>query len=264
LVKAVRNILRCIGSKTRIAKKIIKMFPEHSVYVEPFGGTAAVLLNKPPCRLEVYNDINEHVYTFFKVLREKPEELIKRLEFMPFSRKLFEELKIKFRNQDFEDETEHAAVFFYLTNNSILGRMNSLRVLKKSSSGNPAKQFKNKIKEIKKVSERLRDVVIENLDYSEVIRKYDSAETLFYCDPPYLVEGGYYGKFTLADHYYLARLLSSIKGYAVVSAYPSEFLTKLYPRSEWRYYYLPAKKQNKAPSVELILTNYDPSGRCKR
>src|SRR5690606_16389589 len=64
----------------------IPHFPPHHTYVEPFGGAANVLLNKPPSPVEVYNDIDSNLVTIFRVLRDHPDELRRALELTPYSR----------------------------------------------------------------------------------------------------------------------------------------------------------------------------------
>ncbi|HFC10149.1 MAG TPA: DNA adenine methylase, partial [Chloroflexi bacterium] len=79
-------ILRYHGAKWKIAPWIIQHFPPHTTYVEVFGGSAGVLLRKPPAPIEVYNDLDGEVVNFFRVLRERPEELARAVEFTPYAR----------------------------------------------------------------------------------------------------------------------------------------------------------------------------------
>lgn len=76
------------GGKAKISSWVISFFPGHKIYVESFGGAAGVLLNKEPSPLEVYNDLNSNLVTFFRVLRdkEKAAELIRRLRLTPYAR----------------------------------------------------------------------------------------------------------------------------------------------------------------------------------
>jgi len=89
VTKITRPALRYHGGKWKIAKWIIEHFPEHVCYCEPFGGGASVLLRKAPSRIEVYNDINTLVVNFFRVLRERPAELMAAIELTPYSREEF-------------------------------------------------------------------------------------------------------------------------------------------------------------------------------
>lgn len=60
----------CIGGKSRLANKIIELFPRHRHYVEVFGGSGAILFSKPRSKIETYNDINGELVNFFRVLRD--------------------------------------------------------------------------------------------------------------------------------------------------------------------------------------------------
>lgn len=82
-----RALARYLGGKNRIAPWIISFFPPHKIYVEPFGGSAAVLLNKQPAWMEVYNDLYDRIVNFFEVLRdpEKSERLASLLELTPYA-----------------------------------------------------------------------------------------------------------------------------------------------------------------------------------
>lgn len=75
----IKTILKYPGAKNRIADWIVSFIPEHKVYLEPFFGGGAVFFHKQKSRIETINDLDNNVYTFFKVLRDKPEELIWRL-----------------------------------------------------------------------------------------------------------------------------------------------------------------------------------------
>src|SRR4030067_3484497 len=97
-----RPALRYHGGKFRLAPWNLSHFPTHNHYVEVFGGGASVLLCKPPSEIETYNDIDHAVVTFFRVLRERPDALIRVLELTPWSR---EELRLSRRPAEDEMET---------------------------------------------------------------------------------------------------------------------------------------------------------------
>ena len=92
-------VLKYYGSKFRLANWIISFFPPHRHYVEPFGGGAAVLLVKPPSKLETFNDLNSEIVNFFRVLRTRPKELIRQINLTPWARAEFhtclEEIEVK-------------------------------------------------------------------------------------------------------------------------------------------------------------------------
>ena len=81
-----RAALRYFGGKARLATWIVDHLPPHVCYVEPFGGAASVLLRKPPAPYEVYNDLDGEVVGFFRVLRERPHDLVEAIRNTPFAR----------------------------------------------------------------------------------------------------------------------------------------------------------------------------------
>ncbi len=88
-MKITNPVLRYYGSKFTLANWIISFFPDHRHYVEPFGGAANVLLVKDPSKLETYNDLNDSIVNFFKVLRNQPKQLIRLLQLTPWARTEF-------------------------------------------------------------------------------------------------------------------------------------------------------------------------------
>lgn len=85
------ELLRYLGSKHKLAPWIVSFFPEHKFYTESFGATGAVLLNKKPAFLEVYNDMYDRIVNFFSVLRdnEKSERLARMLELTPYAQETY-------------------------------------------------------------------------------------------------------------------------------------------------------------------------------
>ena len=123
---------------------------------------------------------------------------------------------------------------------------------------------RNAVDSLKAIAERLRNVCIENLPYAEVIRRYDSKDTLFYCDPPYLNTEHYYGDtFTQNDHRPLFELLHGIKGYAIVTHYQNSLYDDLY-KGWHRYEYCSFKGSHKSEgtskpkTVEVLYCNFEP------
>lgn len=85
-----RPILRYHGGKFILAPWIISHFPAHRVYVEPFGGAGSVLLRKPRCYAEIYNDLDGEVVNLFRVVRDRGPELKRLLALTPFAREEYQ------------------------------------------------------------------------------------------------------------------------------------------------------------------------------
>jgi DNA adenine methylase len=235
---SLRPALRYYGGKWRIAKWIIGHFPDHTCYVEPFGGAMSVLLSKPPSEIQVYNDIDRDLVTFFKVLREHPNDLVRAIQLTPFSR-----AELKISNQPCEDELERARRVYVWSMQGISGTRSSWttgwRFQRNPRNGRQNIEVWRDVGHLEKIAERLLSVNIECDDAMKVIRRYDTPDTLFYCDPPYpsqtrskWSDNGYLHEMMDEQHTQLAELLSQIKGMAAVSTYPNEMYDRLY--SNWQ------------------------------
>lgn len=227
-----RSIITYYGGKGHSWRQIVPHFPEHTTYVEPFGGSAAVLLNKEPSPVEVYNDINGEVVTLFRVLRDRPEELHRALALTPYSR---EEYVRSLEIPDDLDDVERARRIVVKYRMSFGGKGSTASAgrwgynVSHSSRGMASRvsSWLSAIDEIvPAVAERFRRVQIEGLCFTDVIPRYDTPETLFYCDPPYMLstrgdDKCYGDEMTDEQHKELADLLNSVKGMVVLSGYAS-------------------------------------------
>lgn len=189
------------GSKTTYAGWIIDHIPEHTQYIEPFGGAASVLVAKPRSELEVYNDLNGDCVEFFRAVRDRPDELKHWVENTPYSRQLFNEYVDSY--PDWPDDTvEYAGRFLFVQTSAFGGKgvcenSPSYRIIKaKSYRGNQADVPENnwdvKPKHISRLSKRLSGVNIDKMDYADLVAKYDHEDAFFYFDPPYVDVGDDY------------------------------------------------------------------------
>jgi DNA adenine methylase len=227
-----RSIITYYGGKSYSWRRIVPHFPSHHTYVEPFGGAAYVLLNKPPSAVEVYNDIDNNVVTIFRVLRDYPDELRRALELTPYSR---EEYVRCLGPLDGLDDVEKARRLIVRYRQTFGGTGQTATPgqwsysITESSRGmaNAVSNWLSAIdKALPSVVERFRRVQIENLPWQEIVRRYDTPETLFYCDPPYMPStrnshGQYAYEMTVEEHRELAEVLNSVKGHVVLSGYAS-------------------------------------------
>lgn len=227
-----RSPLIWFGGKSKYAQHIISRFPSHRKYVEPFGGAAHVISQKPRVTHEVYNDIDGSVVNFLMVSISEPERLREVCEALPYSRSIFEKWK---REPMPHDSFEWAVRWFYM-NRSAIGNGNAKQVPQTGwrhstvSGQNPANGYVSACKLIPSFAERMKGVMIEQSDFRSIIEKNDDSETLFYVDPPYVGrEKHYAGNFSEQDHRDLARLLHGIRGKAVVSYYDDPLINELYP-----------------------------------
>lgn len=221
-----RPILRWHGGKWRIAPWVISHFPPHKVYVEPFGGAASVLLQKPRALSEIYNDLDRDLVRMFRVIREEPAELARAIALSPFARDEYRELY-----EPVDDDLEATRRFIV---RSFMG-MNSKGALTKSgfdARTNPD-GFTSRLRamvdlpeQIVLVAGRFLHVVIENTDAAKLVERYDRDDALIYLDPPYVSEtrsGKYYNhEMTDAAHTALLASIDASRAMVIISGYPSE------------------------------------------
>ena len=227
-----RSIITYYGGKGYSWRRIIPHFPPHRTYAEPFGGAANVLLNKPPSAVEVYNDIDSNVVTIFRALRDSPDELRRALELTPYSREEYVRCLGPLDGLDDVETYEgwklrYRQVFGGLGQTATPGRWSySVAKSSRGMAGEVSKWLSTIDAVLPAVVERFRRVQIENLPWQEIIRRYDTPETLFYCDPPYMLStrnshGEYAYEMTLEEHRELAEVLNGVKGHVVLSGYAS-------------------------------------------
>ncbi len=207
------------GGKSRLASWILDYVPEHTCFVEVFGGAAGILVNKDPdaSKVEVYNDRDGDLVHFFETLRESPGELTEWLADVPFSREVFDEWgDLYYRGYRPNDDVERAGRFFYLRYTNWGAGYSSKNGFATATQSSKAATFSNKTERLREFADRFDDVVIEHLDWSEAIEKYDREYTVFYADPPYVETSEYYPHSDI-DHEALLQELHDVDGYSLLS-----------------------------------------------
>jgi DNA adenine methylase len=236
-----RPVLRYHGGKWRLAPWIIRHFPPHRTYVEPFGGAGSVLMRKPRSYSEVYNDQWGDVVNVFRVLRDEASaaRLAALLHLTPFARAEFE---APWPEEVDQVERARRTIFRSLAgfgSASTNGKYSTgFRSNSNRSHTTPAHDWANYPAHVPAFTERFRGVVIEQRPALRVIEQHDGPEVLIYCDPPYplstrnVARGNarYACEMTDSDHRELAARLHQVEGMVVISGYPCELYDReLYP-----------------------------------
>lgn len=230
-------VIRYHGGKFRLAPWVIKHFPPHQVYVEPFGGAAGVLMQKPRSHGEVYNDLDGDIVNLFRVLQNatQRDSLAELLVLTPYARDEFE-LAWIFT----EDPVERARrtvmrAQMGFGSAGATKATSGLRVDPYRKYGTAPQLWARFPDNLAAFGQRLQGVLIENRPALEVIRQHDSASALHYVDPPYMhstrVHGAHKGRYyrhemSDADHVELLETLKSLDGMVIVSGYPCELYDK--------------------------------------
>jgi DNA adenine methylase len=216
---AVRPVAPYRGGKKLLAKRLcaaIDAVP-HELYAEPFFGMGGVFLRRrQPARIEIINDANRDVATFFRVLQRHYVAFLEMMRWQLTTRAEFERLCAT-RPETLTD-LERAARFLYLQRTAFGGKVAGQN-FGMSRSGPARFNVTRLVPMLEEVHERLAGVVIECLTFDAFIRQYDRAGALFYCDPPYWGCETDYGKglFAREDFERLAELLAGIKGRFILS-----------------------------------------------
>jgi DNA adenine methylase len=205
---------------------LLSLLPPHDTYVEVFGGAGSLLFSKPAAAVEVYNDLDSALVTFFRVLRNPRQAARLRtlLDLTPYSR---EELAACRAWDTATSPTERARRWFICLQQSFAGRVDAGAGWRftKLPSHNPAQSYRGSIARLPAFTARLAHVLVEHQDFARVLRLYDTPATLFYCDPPYLPETrashGYPCDMTLEDHTRLLDLVRGLRGMVMLSGYRS-------------------------------------------
>ena len=253
------SVITTIGGKRYLRDEILQYIPQHDCYIELFGGAAWVLLAKEPVRLEVYNDLDSELFNFFKVLKERTDEFVMMVELLPYSREFFEYM----RDSEPEDEFDRAIRFYYLNRTCFGGKRSSQSFGVMGADRPPA--F-HRYEKIMPMVRRLRDVIIENLDFRECFEKYSKNENTFiYVDAPYYGSESAYGvSFTEQDHIDLFKVLKDYSGKWLASYNDCEFIRELYKdfciiNTETVQYECVKKTvdNNRKERKEVLIANYD-------
>lgn len=252
-----RSALRYYGGKWRLAPWILQHFPPHVCYVESFAGGASVLLRKDPARFEVLNDIDGDVVNFFRVLRERADELVRVIELTPYSR-----LELEQAYQPTDQDLERARRLYVrsLMARGVPGtsrRTTGWRYQMRRNGSKSVVACWSTLDHLYDVAARLKMVQIECDDALDVIRRFDTPDTLHYVDPPYVLStrnnhwDKVYTREMLDDeHRALAELLHQVEGMVILSGYPSPLYAELY--GDWQTAECIARTDSSSTAVERI------------
>ena len=231
-----------------MVNKLLPLIPKHHTYVEVFGGAANLLLAKEPSPVEVYNDIDSGLVNFFRVIRDKDKfkRFYEQVVLIPYSREEYYCCRETWRDE--EDDILRAVKWFVAARQNFSGQYGgswgynvsrSRRGMSGTVSG-----YLGAIETLPDIANRFLRVQIEHNDFRKIIAAYDTEETFFYLDPPYVLETrknkAYEHEMSLKDHEDLVDLLLHIKGKAMLSGYEHDVYLPL-ERAGWTKFLFKSK-----------------------
>lgn len=253
--REIKPILKYPGSKWRIAQWIISQFPEHTMYLEPYCGSAAVFLQKEPVEHEILNDINGDIVNLFRVLRQNAPALAEQINLTPWAR---EEYELAYETTD--DAIEQARRFLvrcWQAHGVRINHRTGWRNIGPKGNAQTTLVWDRLPERLMAVALRLKKAEIENTPALDLIRKYNSPEWLIYADPPYVLDtrnGTYYShEMSLEDHQELLAVLLQHRGPVVLSGYAHPLYDDTL--ADWHRVTMPALAEHGKQAQEVLWLN---------
>lgn len=249
------------GGKQTMLKDILPLIPEHSIYTEAYAGGASVLFAKPPCKVEVINDLNSELINFYRICQFQPEALKKEIQTSLHARELHEHALHIYRHPIFFNPIQRAWAVWYSLKCSfsaqIGGGFSYDRLGKKSAAVQSAVNNFNDA-----IIERIKQITIEQSEAKKVIRIYDTPETFHFIDPPYVDcnQGHYSGMFNHQSLVELLGLCTTLQGKFMLTMYPNEVIKSYAEKNKWTIHEVnrtvTAAKNKNRKQVEWMVCNY--------
>ena len=268
----VKQLFAYYGGKQAVAGRLVPMIPEHELYVELFAGGLAVFFKKTNAKLNVVNDLNSLISNLYSVLSastEVFEEFVHRVKWRVQSKDIYkyhEKWYKDFTKYSRENESwfnipniEAAVNYYYYIQNSFNQQINT-GLSDKTSNWNT-----NLVERLWEIRRKFDKVIVENLTYEKVVKKYHERENSFwFVDPPYVVTGTvpyYQFNFTDEDHKKLHFEMNKIHnagGKVMITYDKVRLIEDLYCEDHWQQ--IPFKMKyssNNKDVVELVIVNYE-------
>lgn len=254
-MKTALPIVPWIGGKRLLAKHILPLLPDHTCYVEPFCGAAALFFLKKPSKVEVINDINGDLMNLYRVVKHHPDEFLRQFEWSLVSREEYDHLK--YMPSETLTDIQRAARFYYLQRQAF-GGGGADYTFGVGTMNPPGLNLLRIREDLSRANKRLIRTCIEQLGWGQCIERYDRPYTLFYCDPPYWGTKGYGVDFPMSEYLRMAEMAKSIKGKMVISVNDipemREVFAGLVMQSLAHQYSVSGGKRT--PARELIIRNF--------
>lgn len=236
------SLIRWAGGKGKQLNDLLPLIPDGKIYVEPCGGGASVLLNRQRSPVEVYNDLDGALINLFQVVRDDEtfDEFQRLLDYSPYSRSEFESC-LTF--EGLADPVKRAVAFYTVINQSISGK----RLARKGDwargrGDNLAERWFQRQEKLGVIHDRIRHVQIESRDALDILVEWDTDGTVFYIDPPYVLDTRKQKKYYAVEpgdewHEQMVDVILECKGMVVLSGYDHPIYERLNERGWWNDQY---------------------------
>ena len=202
------------GGKRRLAHRILPLFRDHTCYVEPFAGGAAMFFLKQPSEVEVLNDINGELVNLYRVVKHHLDEFVRQFRWGLVSRQEF--LAARDIDPAQLTDVQRAARFFYLQKLAFGGKVSG-QTFGTAATAPPRLNLLRIEEDLSAAHLRLARTTIEHLPWFECAQRYDRPGTLCYMDPPYWGTAGYGVEFGMDEYVRMAEFARCCRGQVVVS-----------------------------------------------
>lgn len=252
-------MVQWMGGKRRLAPHILPLFPEHTCYVEPFCGAAALFFLKQQVKVEVLNDVNGDLVTLYRVVQHHLEEFVRHFKWALASREIYK-WHLATPPETLTD-IQRAARFFYLQKLGFGGKVTG-QTFGTATTSRPGLNLLRMEEQLSAVHLRLHQVFIERLAWSACVERYDRPHSLVYMDPPYWGTADYGVDFGLEQYDLMAQMMGSMKGKAVVSVNDIPEMRQAFKGHHIKRvnisYTVGASGRGREPKGELIISNFKP------
>ena len=253
------------GGKQRLSKFIVSLLPEHRIYCEPFFGGGAVFFAKPKSYLEVINDSNDRLMTFYRIVQNDFKALQAKVVHTLYSERDYLHAREIYYNRVNNPVTDVDVAWSvwvlanFSQNATFHGGWKWDNGGSGSHSGVCARNKRLSFNE--ELRERLSDVQISSRDALKCIDNRDTPQTVFYLDPPYFnANQKHYSGYTSSDFQVLLERLETLKGKFILSNYKSELIDDYISKNSWRSVELDLTcsipRRGHVRKTELIITNF--------
>lgn len=250
------------GGKQTMLPHILPLVPEHKIYTESFAGGAALYWAKEPAPLEVLNDVNSNLITFYKVVKHRFNELEVKVRDTLHSRETFDYASIVYNYPQFFEPVERAWALWVMSKMGFASKLDGAFGYDKTSNSIAKKLLGSKELFADELSKRIENTQIECTNALRIIESRDTSETFHFVDPPYINSdcGHYSGTFNLMDFEELLQLLSVINGKFMLTMFPHKLLDEYIMNQNWNVKQvertISASKVNRRKQIEQIVMNY--------